>query len=332
MKHFGIPPIRGQEEWHYPLMTWGISPGYSLDPFVAIIQHSCMGNVSLTYEGNELRIRALRPIARNEEILTPWVEFSDNLSVRTQKLAVSWNITCSCQACLSPPAGSMSMRLRRLKATCQELAHIEVGECLSKLPQIERAIQKIQNYGLDAGSHIMRHLYHRAICAYMHRNDANITTEILKIYLRIYYRVEPSCNPPTRRLERLASLHNLRSMVDFRTPTDIAVGDAPTYPEHIRVLVTNMYPYWVYKMAQETKMAFGADSAASRAESTWMAEVLRHFNHTDDYDRHLVNPRLRRKFADLSRDAVARGLFVSDMNQLLQWAGIPAQTYQEMMR
>ncbi|KAE8445225.1 hypothetical protein EG329_013597 [Mollisiaceae sp. DMI_Dod_QoI] len=190
-----------------PIMAWGMAPGYCIDPFVSIVQHSCTGNTSLIFEGNELRIRALRSIAKDEEILIPWLEFSKDVSTRAKRLLADWNLTCNCEACLKGTEDT-NMRLRQLKVTCLRL---------------------------------------------------------------------------------------------------------------------------VVKPAKEIELAFGADSVASRVQQRWMAEVMHHFNIPGNYDRYVVDKKSIRKYADMSRDIEEQDLFVRDMNELLEWAGTPAQTFDELM-
>lgn len=225
-----------------PIMAWGMAPGYCIDPFVSVVQHSCTGNTSLIFEGNELRIRALRSIAKDEEILIPWLEFSKDVSTRAKRLLADWNLTCNCEACLKGTEDT-NMRLRQLKVTCLRLVQLDYKESFLHLPEIEQAVRDMQSTGLDSGSHTMRHLLHRAIHGYISQNKGDKLINVLKSYLRIYYVVERNASPPTRRLERLTTLHVLCSFWHCRTPEDLATQGLSSYPDRVRVLLTNVYPH-----------------------------------------------------------------------------------------
>lgn len=239
-QHFGVPVLRGDRSWHLPLMPWGMVPNVNVDPFVAIIQHSCMGNAYLTYEGSELRIRALKPISKDEEILMPWFEFSLAFGERTRRLSRAWNLTCGCQACSSQRTQVPTPANKLLEENGRKLLELKPElENLSRLPDIERAISGLRGANLEAGSHLMRLLLHRAIHIYCGQKRLE---DVLKNYLRIYYVVERNALPPTRRLERLATLHTLRSILDPRPPEMVA-PDEPRLPGRINLLMTNIYPY-----------------------------------------------------------------------------------------
>lgn len=59
--------------------------------------------------------------------------------------------------------------------------------------------------------------------------------------------------------------------------------------------------------------------------------MMHHFNIPGNYDRYVVDKKSIRKYADMSRDIEEQDLFVRDMNELLEWAGTPAQTFDELM-
>jgi hypothetical protein len=240
MRYFLMPVLRGSQDWFAPAMSWGMSPGLSMDPFVAIIQHSCMGNVHMTYEGSELRIRALRPISKNEEILMPWVEFSDELSERTTKILRDRALACSCQTCRSQTIQNANSTNKSLQDEGRRLLKASPNESLSLLPEIVRVIAGLRQTSLEAGSHLMRHILHRATMGYT--KQARIE-DVVKAYLRIYYVVETNASSPTRRLECFTTLHALRSLLDKHTPEDIGPRHAPRFPKRIILLTTNIYSY-----------------------------------------------------------------------------------------
>ncbi len=163
-----------------------MAPRYCIDPSVSIVQHSYTGNASLIFEGNKLRNRAIRPIAKEEEILIPWVEFSDDLNTRAKKLSTARNLVCSCEACLKGTEDT-NMSLRRLKTTCLRFVQLDYEQSLLYLPEIEQTVMDMQRSGLDAGSHLMRRLLHCAIDGYIGHDKGDALINVLTSYLRIYY-------------------------------------------------------------------------------------------------------------------------------------------------
>jgi hypothetical protein len=88
-------------------------------------------------------------------------------------------------------------------------------------------------------------------------------------------------------------------------------------------------------MAVETRLVFRGDSVASQVESQGRDAVINHFNNTTNYNKHLhPNNRSKlRKFVDLSlpQNSQAKSSFIDDLNELLGWAGIPPQRYEELI-
>ncbi|KUJ16920.1 uncharacterized protein LY89DRAFT_669361 [Mollisia scopiformis] len=324
-KHMAAPVIRGSQTWLDPLMDWGAAVGYCLEPFMAVLQHSCTGNVYVMYESNELRVRALRDISKDEELLIPWVEISDDRRVRLDKLIYNWNLTCRCDACRNGPTMTPDLLKRSFKLINLK----EEKECLSLLPDIESTMTELQSSGLG-NSQAMRRLVRRAIAGHLGRKNDLSLTKALKLFLKIYYVIDHQTSPPTRRLEHLATMHDIRSLL--YAPLLGWARDVQPYPERIKVLLVNIYPYWCVKIAEDIRLAFGADSAACRVEQRWRDEVLHYFNIPGHYDTLLADKSLHRRYVDISQDLAARRLFVKDVNALLAWAGIPTQTYEQMMR
>jgi hypothetical protein len=73
--------------------------GSSLDPFAALINHSCEPNSAVFFEGPELRLRSGPAIALGEEITISYIDPNQSFNVRQEQLASKYHFTCKCKKC-----------------------------------------------------------------------------------------------------------------------------------------------------------------------------------------------------------------------------------------
>lgn len=71
--------------------------GYALDMVTAIINHSCVPNAFVTFEGCQLRVRSLRPIAAGEEITVSYADPSMPVFNRQKFLRDMYFFECHCR-------------------------------------------------------------------------------------------------------------------------------------------------------------------------------------------------------------------------------------------
>jgi hypothetical protein len=73
--------------------------GSSLDPFAALINHSCEPNSAVFFEGPELRLRSGQAIAPGEEITISYIDPNQSFNVRQEQLASKYHFTYKCKKC-----------------------------------------------------------------------------------------------------------------------------------------------------------------------------------------------------------------------------------------
>ena len=73
--------------------------GSSLDPFAALMNHSCDPNSAVFFDGPELRVRSLKPIAPDEEVTISYTEPKDSFDFRQHQLISKYHFTCKCEKC-----------------------------------------------------------------------------------------------------------------------------------------------------------------------------------------------------------------------------------------
>jgi hypothetical protein len=77
----------------------GTVVGSSLDPFAALMNHSCDPNSTVFFEGPELRVRSIKTIAPGEEITISYMDPNESFELRQDHLLSKYHFTCKCQKC-----------------------------------------------------------------------------------------------------------------------------------------------------------------------------------------------------------------------------------------
>ena len=119
-----------------------MSVGYFLDPFVAILRHNCVPNCVVTFEGNQVRVRAIRDIRPGEELT---LYFGQNIgrdrsdyNSRRAFLKSHLNIDCTCKLCTQGPigpTGTLHAEVTRLLRTLNLLPLREKRDISSQNPK-----------------------------------------------------------------------------------------------------------------------------------------------------------------------------------------------------
>jgi len=73
--------------------------GACVDPFVAMINHSCDPNAWWIYESKEIRIRARRQIAEGEELTVSYKGAEGDFQTRRASLKKNWGFDCKSLPC-----------------------------------------------------------------------------------------------------------------------------------------------------------------------------------------------------------------------------------------
>ncbi|XP_043704589.1 histone-lysine N-methyltransferase ASHR1 isoform X3 [Telopea speciosissima] len=74
--------------------------GTGLYPVVSIINHSCLPNSVLVFEGNEAVVRAMEPIPKGTEVLISYIETAGSTATRLKALKEQYLFTCTCSRCM----------------------------------------------------------------------------------------------------------------------------------------------------------------------------------------------------------------------------------------
>ncbi|KAJ5711421.1 hypothetical protein N7488_005577 [Penicillium malachiteum] len=77
--------------------------GLYLHPYAALINHSCDYNATVGFDGEELFIKAIKPIKKHEQIFISYIDTTTPLQVRRSELSERYYFTCACPKCSKGP-------------------------------------------------------------------------------------------------------------------------------------------------------------------------------------------------------------------------------------
>ncbi|XP_058097233.1 histone-lysine N-methyltransferase ASHR1 isoform X2 [Magnolia sinica] len=74
--------------------------GTGLYPVISIINHSCLPNSVLVFEGRLAVVRAVEPIAKGAEVSISYIETAASTTTRQKALKEQYLFTCTCSRCM----------------------------------------------------------------------------------------------------------------------------------------------------------------------------------------------------------------------------------------
>ncbi|XP_021748004.1 histone-lysine N-methyltransferase ASHR1-like isoform X2 [Chenopodium quinoa] len=74
--------------------------GIGLYPVISIINHSCLPNAVLMFEGKQAVVRAVQPIPKGTEVLISYIETAGSTMTRQKALKEQYFFSCSCPRCI----------------------------------------------------------------------------------------------------------------------------------------------------------------------------------------------------------------------------------------
>lgn len=73
--------------------------GLYLHPYAALINHSCDFNSTVGFDGDELFVKAVRPIKKDEQIFISYIDASNPYHIRHKELSERYYFDCQCSKC-----------------------------------------------------------------------------------------------------------------------------------------------------------------------------------------------------------------------------------------
>ncbi|PLB48078.1 SET domain-containing protein [Aspergillus steynii IBT 23096] len=79
--------------------------GLYLHPFAALINHSCDYNSVVGFDGDQLFVKAIRPIQKDEQIFISYIDTTNPYQLRRTELRERYYFDCQCSKCEQGPDG-----------------------------------------------------------------------------------------------------------------------------------------------------------------------------------------------------------------------------------
>ncbi|KAI9719148.1 MAG: hypothetical protein M1828_006330 [Chrysothrix sp. TS-e1954] len=135
--------------------------GICLDPFAAAANHSCDPNVITVFDGPEMQLRTLKPIAKDEEIFVSYIEITNPFRRRQHELLERYYFTCDCDVCREGPAAQQDEFVKDLLPDGEQFmqetfdrsqwtpSNMDVGANYVGNTDLFRWLGEVQHYAFD---------------------------------------------------------------------------------------------------------------------------------------------------------------------------------------
>uniref|UniRef100_A0A3P8S187 [histone H3]-lysine(4) N-trimethyltransferase n=1 Tax=Amphiprion percula TaxID=161767 RepID=A0A3P8S187_AMPPE len=180
--------------------------GTAVYPDVALINHSCLPSVIVTYKGTSAEIRAVQDMKPGDEVLISYIDLLYPTDDRNNRLRESYYFTCECQECKCKSKDKAKLKVRKqsdpiepdvisnmvryARKTIREFRALKHVKTPSEL--LEMCEQSLEEMGavFDDANVYMLHMMYQAmgVCLYMEDPDGAIRygEKILRPYSQLY--------------------------------------------------------------------------------------------------------------------------------------------------
>ncbi|KAF3849860.1 hypothetical protein F7725_019579 [Dissostichus mawsoni] len=151
--------------------------GTAVYPDVALINHSCLPSVIVTYNGTSAEIRAVKNMQPGDEVLISYIDLLYPTDDRNNRLRESYYFTCDCQECKTKSKDKAKLKARKRSDPIEP-------EVISSMSLDEMGAV------FDDANVYMLHMMYQAmgVCLYMEDPEGAIRygEKILKHYCKLY--------------------------------------------------------------------------------------------------------------------------------------------------
>ncbi|KAK0140529.1 N-lysine methyltransferase SMYD2-A [Merluccius polli] len=169
--------------------------GTAVYPDVALINHSCLPSVIVTFKGTTAEVRAVTPMKRGDEVLISYIDILYPTDDRNSRLRDSYYFTCDCQECRTQSKDKAKLKVRKrsdpyepeVVSNMVRYARKKIGDELR-----EMCVQSLDEMGavFDDANVYMLHMMYQAmgVCLYLGDWDGAIHygEKVLKPYSVLY--------------------------------------------------------------------------------------------------------------------------------------------------
>ncbi|XP_078130953.1 N-lysine methyltransferase SMYD2-B isoform X2 [Sander vitreus] len=180
--------------------------GTAVYPDVALINHSCLPSVIVTYKGTSAEVRAVKNMNPGDEVLISYIDLLYPTDDRNNRLREFYYFTCQCQECKTKSSDKAKLKVRKqsdpieqevisnmvryARKTIREFRALKQIKTPSEL--LEMCEQSLDEMGavFDDTNVYMLHMMYQAmgVCLYMQDPDGAIRygEKIIKPYSKLY--------------------------------------------------------------------------------------------------------------------------------------------------
>ncbi|XP_037607230.1 N-lysine methyltransferase SMYD2-like [Sebastes umbrosus] len=180
--------------------------GTAVYPDVALINHSCLASVIVTYNGTSAEVRAVQNMKPGDEVLISYIDVLYPTDDRNNRLRESYYFTCECKECKTKSKDKAKLKVRKqsdpkepevisnmvryAKKTIGEFRASKHIKTASEL--LEMCEQSLEEMGavFDDANVYMLHMMYQAmgVCLYLEDPNGAIRygEKIIKHYSKLY--------------------------------------------------------------------------------------------------------------------------------------------------
>ncbi|KAM4713023.1 N-lysine methyltransferase SMYD2-like isoform 1-T1 [Anableps anableps] len=180
--------------------------GTAVYPDVALINHSCLPSVIVTYNATSAEVRAVKDMKPGDEVLISYIDLLYPTDDRNNRLRECYYFTCDCLECKTKSKDKAKLKIRKqrdpvephvvnnmiryARNTVREfraLKHIKTPSEL--LEMCEQSLEKMGTVFDDSNVYMLHMMYQAmGVCIYMQDADGAIRygEKILKPYSKLY--------------------------------------------------------------------------------------------------------------------------------------------------
>eukprot|EP00064_Thunnus_orientalis_P022380 superscaffoldBa00007478_g22574 len=177
--------------------------GTAVYPDVALINHSCLPSVIVTYNGTVAEVRAVKDMKPGDEVLISYIDLLYPTDDRNNMLRESYYFTCDCQECKSRSKDKMKLKVhkrsdpiepdvinnmvRYARKTVRDLDSVAPPSEL--LEMCEQSLEEMGTVFHDCNVYMLHMMYQAmGICHYMGDLEGAVGygEKVLKPYSQLY--------------------------------------------------------------------------------------------------------------------------------------------------
>lgn len=293
--------------------------GSCLDPFTALINHSCKPNTHFVSEGTELRLRSLEQITAGSELTIAYTDPSYDTAFRRRRLKYDYFFHCTCSLCMSSGDGSAQAYdgVQTLALAQDHLAAIPTEFIVAAKPTMEQikffetevARTCVSTFPQSNWPVYLQPVPDLRVILTQAKIKAGQLAEALKLSLYTCFVIDPllyPCEFDTARISHSLDLCRLmQRIVVFHERGDPVVSHElhPWIPS-----LDLMYKVLYYKLIERVQQNRGRDSI--------LAVAIKH-----DYEEEFELPHGAGSVPSPIPSNKARKMFRAEQTKLLRWAG-----------